>query len=957
MKTYSGNRLPFLCVLCHSEDADKIQKTLELLEGHGFRICLLNENSKPDQRIRKCFAALPVLSENFARSDALAEQLIAADAMDKNIIPVNLDDSAGNDSLNRIFHARNIVFRSKYAGDEEFAERILTAEALKNPSVTEPQKKAAKLMTVGAVLAAAVLAVLLFLGIRSAVNQEEPAPTQETQNDEFLHYRNVVLAGDQLTEGLTVWDVCVGSWEDDEFVWLRLEDGSVVEPGTEQDLSFLQYMTNLEHLTLVNQTASELPDLSMLSKLSQVEIWNCPNLQDVSALSGCPSLTFLHLTAGVSDLSQISSFQKLRQLDLTDDYRALKNLNGFAPPNLQSLQIHSESLEDISDLGNCSSLRNLELHSNRARDYSCLGQLAQLETLDIEYCDNCRDLSSLKNCPNLKRIKLQDLWNLNGDMSCLENHKKLTEIGLFCNLNSLDFLETLKDNGPLNLGFCDSRLTDFEALRSIERFSRLHVNLSKRDFGLVQPYLADAKIGFFELYDCSGVNLSEIPDVTGTLQITNGDLQNLEGLKPGFSELQLWNMQYLTSLNGLEFSDVSRIGISSCLRLSDYEALYERKIAGLKLRGQYSMPDFKAVDFAKGAELRLEDMPEMDNIDFLPESIHDEVMWSLALVGNEKLFNLKPLESMNIRELTVSPELEDQAQALQDSGKVSQINIEYPDTGWRNGVEFSLLSLEEIDTLPDVLLQQVTDFILIGDTLVEPGADIGWHSEYDDRGTHLYLDCPEDKRTEVGFGNLQSFEKLSKLTGLRRLVIFGQPLESLEGIRNLRELEDLWISDCSSLEDISQMYSLTSLRNLNLNGLGIRSLEGVQNLRNLEELRIPDCHQITDFSALSGLSDSIRTLQFCNQPAEDWVDAIPAKALNRLELINCFQNQEELETVLQKYPDVQELLLSWNQNVTDLAPLLSMKNLTKVTVSFDMGSAIMSLDGEDYAFELEIEGE
>ena len=74
-----------------------------------------------------------------------------------------------------------------------------------------------------------------------------------------------------------------------------------------------------------------------------------------------------------------------------------------------------------------------------------------------------------------------------------------------------------------------------------------------------------------------------------------------------------------------------------------------------------------------------------------------------------------------------------------------------------------------------------------------------------------------------------------------------------------------------------------------------------------------------------------------------------------LAAVNGFDNTEDLEKLVEEHPELEELLLSWSDNLKDLTPLLSLEHLQHVTVSADMEEAIESL-GEDYGFELEIEG-
>ena len=60
---------------------------------------------------------------------------------------------------------------------------------------------------------------------------------------------------------------------------------------------------------------------------------------------------------------------------------------------------------------------------------------------------------------------------------------------------------------------------------------------------------------------------------------------------------------------------------------------------------------------------------------------------------------------------------------------------------------------------------------------------------------------------------------------------------------------------------------------------------------------------------------------------------------------------------VRNHPELAELDIPWNDKLTDLTPLLELENLQKVRISANMEAARASLEGADYNFMLEIEGE
>ena len=68
-------------------------------------------------------------------------------------------------------------------------------------------------------------------------------------------------------------------------------------------------------------------------------------------------------------------------------------------------------------------------------------------------------------------------------------------------------------------------------------------------------------------------------------------------------------------------------------------------------------------------------------------------------------------------------------------------------------------------------------------------------------------------------------------------------------------------------------------------------------------------------------------------------------------------NDETLTSFIEDHPEIEELHIPWNEEVHDLTGLTGLSQLRYVKVSANMWSAIQSLEGQDYDFELEIEGQ
>ncbi len=98
-----------------------------------------------------------------------------------------------------------------------------------------------------------------------------------------------------------------------------------------------------------------------------------------------------------------------------------------------------------------------------------------------------------------------------------------------------------------------------------------------------------------------------------------------------------------------------------------------------------------------------------------------------------------------------------------------------------------------------------------------------------------------------------------------------------------------------------------------------------------------------------------RDLNLGGTDAVLWVDSLAGSEIEWFCAYDAFQSDEDMTAFLSAHPEIREMHIPWNREVTDLSPLLNMKELRYVMLSADMNQAIASL-GEDVPFELQAEG-
>ena len=1020
-----------ICLLCSDADRAALQPVLDALKARGLRVSA-EAPGKND-------LVLAVLSEAFYADEGKTGtllDLVAAGA--ENVLPMQLDGASIPDAIKNALYARNIIPASGRDAAHT-AERIVDA-------IPEPPPVLPKLLIAGAVVLTAIIGLLIWRGtqkeeavsVMAETSAEIYIPAGLTEED-LAAIEDVVIVGDYFgyytdadfreagENWLDIYWVAYDNWDEDGSHWYSKEDGHEYAMTRYDDLRFLERMPKLRFLRLVNveADAEALPDLSGASLLESVSL-RCCNIDSLEWLRGAKLHSFDAQLTQIADYSPLTDCARLQHAWI-DLYHAA-DLSAFAPPQLQYLRMENGEgygETDLSGLAACEKLSQVELGAlslrdlaflrdkpirslqlwdmGMLRDISALESLKQLQELEIQYCERVTDYTPIAGCSSLEHIHLQCDNNPDAvrDASFLSNLPKLQDIHLYgCNLNNMDFLEGIAAHrNRISLGFAGDIL-DYSGLAAIQNYDYLHVNPRYHngsrggEFTAVLPYIQDAKIDFLMLYDCAGIDLSQLPDGIQELSICYSDLRDLSGLKPySLRRLELRDCQYLGSLNGIEaiptmFGDRGQmeLEIVGCPRLTDYAAISGSHLGHLKLVGQYSLPDLGSL---QTRVLRLESIPDLTDLSLLDALSADEKI-GIDLVGLDELQDLSPLHRLNGGHLTVPPQVSEQAEELVDEGIFDSFEVAYPDGSWQpfDGA-IELLSLDELDTLPAALLRRVERLGIAGDTLFDfDRYDIREDWEHRDRNGNPALqlyDRETDEVTPLAPGSITDLEQLSALTGLRELYLVGQPIQSLDGIQVFSSLEEFSAKGCAALSDASALFALPELRWVDLKCTQVDSIQGVQNLRELRSLevsntRVSDLTPLADCDLSAAFEDlgfdlninelelseedfaaigSIRRFQglaFTDADPAVWMDALSDSEIHYFGAAGDLHTNEDLAAFVSDHPELRGLFLGWAEDITDLTPLLKLEHLERVSIHRDMREAIASLDGQSYGFELEIQG-
>ncbi|PEI70446.1 internalin [Bacillus wiedmannii] len=210
---------------------------------------------------------------------------------------------------------------------------------------------------------------------------------------------------------------------------LKVKSLIVVEAKSKgiQDVTGLEYMTNLETLTLEEVKVENIQFISSLRQLKSLSI-TYGELKDIGPLAELEHIESLSLRDNkISDLSPLSQMKKIKMLDLNSNYikdikplftvTTLKtltvannqisnaNLAGIEQlKNVKSLSLSNNGLTNIEHITPMKKLVELDLSKNELENIEPVSRLSTVQSLNLEenYISDITPLSQLTGLYDLK---------------------------------------------------------------------------------------------------------------------------------------------------------------------------------------------------------------------------------------------------------------------------------------------------------------------------------------------------------------------------------------------------------------------------------------------------------------------------------------------------------------------------------------------------------------------------
>ncbi|HDR6277242.1 TPA: NEAT domain-containing protein [Bacillus cereus] len=214
---------------------------------------------------------------------------------------------------------------------------------------------------------------------------------------------------------------------------LKVKSLIVVEAKSKgiKDVSGLEYMTNLENLTLEEVKLENIKFISNLRQLKSVSI-TYAELEDIGPLAELEHIESLSLRNNkISNLSPLSQMKKIKLLDLNSNYiKDIKPL--FTVKSLRTLtvannQISNAGLEGVHQLKN---LKTFEISNNGLSNVEHINGMNKLIELGLSK-NELVDLTPLSKLSGLQKLNLEE--NFISDITPLSQLTSLYDLKLGSN--------------------------------------------------------------------------------------------------------------------------------------------------------------------------------------------------------------------------------------------------------------------------------------------------------------------------------------------------------------------------------------------------------------------------------------------------------------------------------------------------------------------------------------------
>ncbi|WP_412675767.1 leucine-rich repeat protein [Bacillus pacificus] len=172
------------------------------------------------------------------------------------------------------------------------------------------------------------------------------------------------------------------------------------------DVGGIEFMTNLEELTLQNFGLKNTSFISSLRNLKIVDLSN-NEIEDMQPISSLTQLENLNISNNnVKNAKELFKINTLKILNISNNKIGNADLEGISQLNeLDKLVVNHNNISGLEEISNINKLNSLEIIGNKVVDVTPLSKLANLQWLDLS--DNkIKDISVFSSMLELIGLKL-----------------------------------------------------------------------------------------------------------------------------------------------------------------------------------------------------------------------------------------------------------------------------------------------------------------------------------------------------------------------------------------------------------------------------------------------------------------------------------------------------------------------------------------------------------------------
>jgi len=256
---------------------------------------------------------------------------------------------------------------------------------------------------------------------------------------------------------------------DDLRYMIYLESLSI-DNGSAGQLSFIEKLTNLKSLSIVNTPVSsdELDAIGKITSLQSLTLNGC-SLSTTAGLEKLSSITYLDLSNNaIRNISALRSMPLLQELYMSTN--ALQDLNALSNcTQLTYIDVSHNAIASIDPIAHLESIAHLNLSNNSISNLSQIGKMTGLQELFISY-NGLVGISQLETCTSLVRLDVSH-----------NNIESIDVLGKLTNVMYLDFSNNKvksipkfqSDSKLVTIDGSYNELSDLSGLRGLKSLNKV----------------------------------------------------------------------------------------------------------------------------------------------------------------------------------------------------------------------------------------------------------------------------------------------------------------------------------------------------------------------------------------------------------------------------------------------------------------------------------------------------